>query len=116
MMPRKPFRFPWRSVDRIRADVDDELRFHLDMRVAELMTAGATEAEARREAKREFGDLEFTRRYCRDLDERGERASRRTEWLTELRLDTSHALRVLRAPVVADHPTPALDGDLASVD
>jgi len=88
--------FPWRSRDRIRADLDDELRFHLDMRTAELIGAGATEAEARHEAEREFGDVEFTRRYCRQLDESGERAVRRGEWLAESGHDVVQALRVLR--------------------
>ena len=96
MSPRKRFSFPWRSRERIRTDVDDELRFHLDMRVAELVALGASESDARREAHREFGDLEFTRRYCRDLDASGERADRRSEWLSELRLDVAHALRMLR--------------------
>lgn len=94
--PRRAFRFPWRSAGRIRADVDDELRFHLDMRTAELVAAGMTEADARREATREFGDVEFTRRYCRSLDERGERATRRGDWLADAAHDLTQALRVLR--------------------
>ena len=88
--------FPWRSAARIRADLDDELRFHLDMRTAELIAAGATETEARREAEREFGDVEFTRRYCRRLDESGERAVRRGEWLGDVWHDLVQATRVLR--------------------
>ncbi|HKW11626.1 MAG TPA: permease prefix domain 1-containing protein, partial [Gemmatimonadaceae bacterium] len=66
---RRSFRFPWRSASRIRADVDEELTFHFDMRAAELVAGGMSEEEARREAEREFGDVEFTRRYCRHLDE-----------------------------------------------
>ena len=93
---RRPFRFPWRSPNRIGADVDDELRFHLDMRTAELVAAGMTEADARREATREFGDVEFTRRYCRALDERGERATRRGDWLADAAHDLAQAVRVLR--------------------
>src|SRR3982750_4341560 len=88
------FRIPWRTTRRIGADVDDELRFHLDMRTAELIGRGMSSAEARREATREFGDVEFTRRYCRRLDESGERATRRGEWLIDLRQDVAQALRV----------------------
>src|SRR5690242_20528549 len=94
--PRRAFRFPWRSARRIGTDVDDELRFHLDMRTAELVAAGMSEADARREATREFGDVEFTRRYCRTLDERGERATRRGDWLADAAHDLAQAIRVLR--------------------
>ena len=94
--PRRAFRLPWRSSRRIGADVDDELRFHLDMRAQELMAAGMSEADARREATREFGDVEFTRRYCRTLDERGERATRRGDWLADAAHDLTQAIRVLR--------------------
>lgn len=88
--------FPWRSRDRIRAELDDELSFHLDMRTADLMAAGAIQADARSQAEREFGDVEFTRRYCRRLDESGERAVRRGEWLADTWHDVVQALRVLR--------------------
>ena len=94
--PRRPFRFPWRSSRRIGADVDDELRFHLDMRTQELIAAGSSEADARRDATREFGDIEFTRRYCRALDERGERSTRRGDWLADAAHDLTEAVRVLR--------------------
>jgi putative ABC transport system permease protein len=96
--PRRPRRFhlPWRSANRIRTDVDDELRFHLDMRTAELVATGIAEADARREATREFGDVEFTRRYCQRLDRGTERATRRGEWLADARQDIIQAIRVLR--------------------
>ena len=94
--PRRAFRFPWRSTSRIRADIDDELHFHLDMRAEELMAGGMSEADARREATREFGDVDFTRRYCRTLDERGERATRRGDWLADAAHDLAQAVRVLR--------------------
>ena len=93
---RRAFRFPWRSTSRIRTDIDDELHFHLDMRTHELMAAGMSEVDARREATREFGDVEFTRRYCRTLDERGERATRRGDWLADAAHDLAQAVRVLR--------------------
>jgi len=94
--PRRPFRFPWRSAQRIQTDIDDELRFHIDMRTAELTVAGMSEAAARQEAMREFGDVEFTKRYCRRLDEGGELATRRADWLADARHDIAQAVRVLR--------------------
>ena len=90
------FRIPWRTSARIGADVDDELRFHLDMRAQELMAAGMTDGDARREAVREFGDIEFTRRYCQALDERGERATQRRDWIGDVAHDLTQAVRVLR--------------------
>lgn len=85
-----------RSPDRIANDVDDELRFHLEMRAAELQASGLTKADAKRAAIREFGDLEYTRRFCRDLDQEGERADRRREWFAELKQDLRITLRGLR--------------------
>src|ERR1043166_9228054 len=52
-LPRLP-RLPWRSV---RADVDDELRFHIETATAELIARGIAPGEARAEAERRFGAL-----------------------------------------------------------
>ena len=61
-MRRPLFQFPWRSRRQIARDVDTELAFHLDMRVTELVAAGVSADEARRQAVTEFGDLEFDAR------------------------------------------------------
>ena len=61
---RKFLRLPQRSSARRRADLDDELRFYFDMRTRELVEQGLHEDAARREALREFGDLDYTKRYC----------------------------------------------------
>ena len=37
---RRMFRFPWRTRTQIAHDVDDELRFHLDMQIEELVARG----------------------------------------------------------------------------
>src|SRR5262249_6359040 len=66
--PRMKFRLPWRSRAKIEADLDDELRFHLEMRTADLERSGLSAADARAQATREFGDMEFTRKYCRKED------------------------------------------------
>ena len=70
---RRTFRFPWRSADDIRRDVDDELEFHVAMRTQELEAGGLSSEEARREALRQFGDLETTRRSLSAAGEREER-------------------------------------------
>ena len=83
--PSRFFQFPWRSRKQIAADIDDEMTFHLDMRIAELQMQGLDAAEASRRAREEFGDLEFTRAYCRGIDVRTARAVRGTERLAEWR-------------------------------
>jgi putative ABC transport system permease protein len=99
MRNRPLFRLPWRSAERVRADLDAELRFHIEEHVRELVASGIGEAEARREAAREFGDLDGTRRYCLTLDEGAAREERRAQYLAELRQDAAHAWRgVRRAP------------------
>ena len=98
-MPRPTSRlFPFlsRSRRQIAREVDAELAFHLEMRVEELTRAGLAPDAARRAAREEFGDLEFTRAYCRGLDERTERAARTSGALTELGQDLRHAWRTIR--------------------
>jgi putative ABC transport system permease protein len=94
---RPLFRFPWRTARRIRTDVDDELRFHLDMRVEELVALGLAPEAARAEALRQFGDIEDARRYIARVDSHTEAAQRRSEYMSDLRQDVLYAARKLRA-------------------
>ena len=94
---RAPFRFPWRSARQIRDDVDEELRFHLDMRVEELAAGGAERDAARAQAIREFGDVEDARRYIKQVDTSIEAARRRGDFMGALRSDVVYAVRKLRA-------------------
>lgn len=80
MKRRREVRLPWRNGARIRADLADELEFHLQMRAEELMAKGMDKADARREAEREFGDRERTRQYCERMDRGSDRADRVREW------------------------------------
>jgi predicted permease len=50
----------------VERDLDDELRFHLDMETDYLMRMGLSEGEARRRAQREFGGVERYRDESRD--------------------------------------------------
>jgi len=94
---RRLFRLPHRTPRTLDADVDDELRFHLDMRAAELTARrGLAPADARAEALRQFGDVEDARRYMRGEDARTETTTRRRELMADLRQDLMHALRALR--------------------
>lgn len=92
---RKPFWYLRRSV---KAEVDEELNAHLEMRVDELIAAGLSREEARREALRQFGDLEATRRYCRQQDETKETVVQRSlmfqDFLQDLRISVRSLIRV----------------------
>jgi putative ABC transport system permease protein len=90
------FKLPWRPKPQVAADVDDELRFHLDMVAARLRAEGMSESDARVEALRRFGDLKFTKAYCRAEGLRREREKRRMTILDELRQDLHYAFRALR--------------------
>jgi putative ABC transport system permease protein len=93
---RRLFRLPWRTARQIRADVDDELAFHLDMRVADLVAAGMGASEARGQAMREFGDIDDARRYIGNVDRATEAARQWSDLMGDLRQDLVYALRKLR--------------------
>ena len=95
---RRVFQFPRRSPRQIDADVDEELRFHIETRTDELVARdGLSREAARAEALREFGDVEETRRYISRLDRMTETAQRRRDYMDELRQDVAYAVRTLRA-------------------
>jgi len=50
-----------------KQEIDDELRFHIEERTAENITAGMSPDEAAREARKRFGNLQSVREKCRDL-------------------------------------------------
>ena len=77
-------------------DVDDELSFHLEMRVRELIERGESPERARELALHRFGDYESSRIECVEISERRRRRMVRSEYLTELRQDLAYALRTLR--------------------
>jgi len=51
----------------VKRDIDDELRFHLEMSATDQMAAGMTPAEADRGARRRFGNLQTIREECRSV-------------------------------------------------
>jgi putative ABC transport system permease protein len=77
--------FRRREVER---ELDRELRFHLESRVADLIAAGRSPEAARREALVEFGGLEAAKESCRD--------ARAGQWLEVLLQDLRYAARQLR--------------------
>lgn len=86
----------------VEADIDDELRFHFDSRIAELISQGVPPDAARTQAEQEFGSTEDTRRRLRDIDRRIERKRERLEWLFGLWHDLKYSARSLgRSPIIA---------------
>ncbi|HEY4247392.1 MAG TPA: ABC transporter permease [Lacunisphaera sp.] len=69
-------------------ELDAELRFHLERRIDEEISAGINPVDARRQAAIEFGGLEQIKEQCRD--------TRRGHWLEETLQDIRYALGGLR--------------------
>jgi predicted permease len=93
---RRAFRLPWSSRARVTREVEDELRFHLEMKAQELIDAGTPPDEAYDQARAQFGDLERTRRYMNRTDQSRMATERRAELSDELRQDVRFAFRQLR--------------------
>ena len=99
-----PHGSPWRRLfsirprtrSQVRADVDDELRFHLEMRVQDLVARGVAAGEARAEAMRTFGDVGTVRDECVIIDERRTRRVHRSEVIRLMWQDVRFAARALR--------------------
>jgi putative ABC transport system permease protein len=79
-----------------QGDVDDELAFHLAMRVDELVARGEPADRARELARQRFGEFEHTRAACVTISRRRERRMLRMEWLREFVQDLGYAARLLR--------------------
>jgi putative ABC transport system permease protein len=96
----KPFGYLRRDRKRIQSEIDEELRVHLDMRVEDLIARGMAPADARREAVKQFGDMESTREYCRRQDQEKDQHMQRALWVEDLVQDLRIGLRgLLRAPL-----------------
>ena len=97
----RPFWFLGRTRRMVRDEVDEEIRVHVDMRIDELVAAGLSREDARREALRRFGDVEDAREYCRQQDERKESAMQRALMLEDVWQDVRISARTLaRAPLL----------------
>jgi len=91
---RRVFRIPFQQ-QRIEEDVDDELTFHIELRVERLMERGMPEEDARREALRQFGAVDVIKESCVTLDNERVRAMNRASFFTNLRQDVTYAIRTL---------------------
>src|SRR5712691_3809869 len=74
---------------RVDADLDDELRFHLERHVEAQVSGGVTPGEARRRAVIAIGGLDQQKDACRD--------TRRVTLIDHIARDIRYAARMLRA-------------------
>jgi predicted permease len=77
-------------------DVEDELSFHLDMRIRELMDGGESPERARELALHRFGNVERSRMECVAINERRRRRMMRAHFITDRGQDIRYALRMFR--------------------
>jgi putative ABC transport system permease protein len=73
---------------RMEREMDDEMRFHVDARAADLERRGVARAEAQRRAQREFGDLIRWKEAGRE--------SRGVRLVDDVRADLRYAVRTMR--------------------
>ena len=81
---------------RIQREVDDEIRFHIESRVAELIAGGTLPGVARDIATREFGDVVEARAELTRVDQRRVTRERRQGWWETLSQDLAYSARSLR--------------------
>jgi predicted permease len=97
-MKKIPF---WRRYARLlgpdpAADVKDELRFHLDAKIDDLIHRGWPLDAARQEAERQFGDVRAVQHIGEKLGEKMERRRRFNDYFVECDRDVRYTLRNLR--------------------
>ena len=90
---RRYLRF-WRAD--LRADVDDELAFHVESRVQEYVAAGMSPDVARRAALARFGDVERVRTTVEIIDREHQADQRKAHMWDDFTQDMRYAMRALR--------------------
>jgi predicted permease len=96
----------WRMLRRVfrprtKVEVEDEIRFHLEMRERDYAAKGLDAEKARLAARERFGDVERVRQTMERLQEGERREVKRREWLGEVSQDLRYGVRMmLKAPLV----------------
>jgi predicted permease len=80
----------------VPADVDDELAFHLEMRVERNIALGMSPEDARHEAIERFGDVGSVRAVLVDHDRRLQTTRQRAEYVADFVQDVKFGVRALR--------------------
>ena len=92
---RRLFRLAVRRGD-TGADIDEEIRFHLEERIAQLVARGMDPVQARAEAERRFGDMTEARARLRQSAIHREQHMQSRDWTASAVQDLRVALRGLR--------------------
>jgi len=92
---RRIFRLPLGSRN-VKTEVSDELRFHLEERIDELMAAGLSREQAELDARLRFGDLPTIGAMVEQIDRRIVRKRTMGDSLEALSRDVRFGLRALR--------------------
>lgn len=79
----------------VEDDVDEELRFHMEMRERDYVASGLGPNEAHAEAVRRFGKFESVREICYEIGHQRERSTRIADFMQGVRNDVVFALRQL---------------------
>jgi len=101
-MSNEPGQIPiWRRYARFfghdsAADVRDELDFHIESKIADLLAVGMTPEGARREALRQFGQIHEIENIGVHMGDKMERRQRLADYWTDLTQDVRYTLRTLR--------------------
>jgi predicted permease len=80
----------------LERSLDEEINFHLETRIAQLVADGRSPEEAREEALRRFGDRETVVQRCRRIDQRGLRRRFIRELFSDILQDVRFTFRGLR--------------------
>jgi putative ABC transport system permease protein len=81
----------------VDADVDDEVRYHLELQIEAFLAEGLSPDAARRAALDAFGDVDAVKHALRAHDRRKLAYGRRADMLQDLVYDLRYAVRQLRA-------------------
>ncbi|HEY4129112.1 MAG TPA: permease prefix domain 1-containing protein, partial [Gemmatimonadaceae bacterium] len=92
---RRAFRLPDTS-ERLMRDLDDEVRFHVELRVEQLVRQGVPREQAMIDALRKFGDVEDLRDYCHSIEVSHMQRMENRERLATLAQDLRFATRQYR--------------------
>ncbi len=92
---RRVFRLP-STEDRLARDLDEEVAFHVERRVARLIAEGVPYDEARAEALRQFGDVDDLRTYCHDIERAHMQRMHTAERVESVMQDARVAFRQMR--------------------
>jgi predicted permease len=80
----------------VHREIDDEVQFHLQTRIEELVRSGRSRADAEEVARREFGDVSAARDELAAIDKRRLGKTAAVEWWASFVHDLELAARALR--------------------